>query len=315
MENIASGLAQFFTEQGHEVKVVSLTSGTVENVNYEIVQFPSAIKLFRMVKWCDVFLQFNVSLKGIWPLLFLNRKYVVSHQSTNHPIGKSVSFLGRVKLFVSRFAFNISCSEYVGSLLPKKGIVIPNFYDEHRFKKVDSIVKDQDLVFLGRLVSDKGCDLLLQALYILSKENIRPRLSIIGQGPEENSLRERVKEYHLEEQVNFAGVLTGESLVKELNRHKVMVIPSVWYEPFGIVALEGIACNCIAIGSEGGGLKDAIGKCGFTFRNGDANDLAEKIRMVMTKETSKIIDEEERVRHLQRHTIEYIGRAYLENIK
>ncbi len=40
------------------------------------------------------------------------------------------------------------------------------------------------------------------------------------------------------------------------------------------MALEGIACGCVVVGSEGGGLKDAIGPCGDTFRNGDAADLA-----------------------------------------
>ena len=40
------------------------------------------------------------------------------------------------------------------------------------------------------------------------------------------------------------------------------------------MALEGIACGCLVIGSRGGGLKEAIGRCGLTFRNGDAGELA-----------------------------------------
>ncbi len=42
----------------------------------------------------------------------------------------------------------------------------------------------------------------------------------------------------------------------------------------GIVALEGIACGCVVIGSQGGGLKDAIGNCGLTYPNGDVAALA-----------------------------------------
>jgi Glycosyltransferase len=49
-----------------------------------------------------------------------------------------------------------------------------------------------------------------------------------------------------------------------------LVVPSRYDEPFGIVALEGIACGCLVVGSSGGGLKEAIGPCGLTFPNGDA---------------------------------------------
>lgn len=59
-----------------------------------------------------------------------------------------------------------------------------------------------------------------------------------------------------------------------LNQHRVLVVPSRYHEPFGIVALEGIACGCLVVGSSGGGLKKAIGPCGLTFPNGDAEALA-----------------------------------------
>ena len=40
---------------------------------------------------------------------------------------------------------------------------------------------------------------------------------------------------------------------------------------FGVVALEGIACGCVIVGSEGGGLEEAIGPCGVTFPNSNCN--------------------------------------------
>jgi glycogen synthase len=314
LENIASGLAQFFSEQGHDVKVISLTPGKVENISYEIIQFPSAKKLFALVKWCDVFLQFNVSLKGLWPLFFLKRKYVISHQSTNYAVDGSISILGRLKLLVSKFALNISCSHYVNEMLPVPGKVIPNFYDEKLFRRINEIPKDKDMVFLGRLVSDKGCHLLLHSLSILAEKNIRPDLTIIGNGPEEENLKKAVEKYNLQKQVTFTGVMTGEALVKELNRYKIMVVPSLWNEPFGIVALEGIACSCMVIGSEGGGLKDAIGKCGFTFKNSDAIALAKKLEVAILKNANEFIPEEIRAGHLRSHTINYIGTSYIESI-
>lgn len=56
-----------------------------------------------------------------------------------------------------------------------------------------------------------------------------------------------------------------------------MVVPSLWDEPFKIVALEGIACGCVVVGSKGGGLKDAIGPCGLTFDNGDVAGLTAQL--------------------------------------
>ena len=81
----------------------------------------------------------------------------------------------------------------------------------------------------------------------------------------------------LSDQVQFAGVKRGAALAEALNAHRVMVVPSLWNEPFGVVALEGMACGCVVIGSEGGGLKQAIGPAGLTFPNGDVAGLAAAI--------------------------------------
>jgi glycogen(starch) synthase len=87
-------------------------------------------------------------------------------------------------------------------------------------------------------------------------------LKVIGEGPCRNDLEERVRKLGLADQVEFLGAIVGEPLVNILNRHKILVVPSSWNEPFGIVALEGIACGCMVIGSSGGGLPEAIGPCG-----------------------------------------------------
>jgi glycosyltransferase involved in cell wall biosynthesis len=60
-----------------------------------------------------------------------------------------------------------------------------------------------------------------------------------------------------------------------------MVIPSVWREPFGVVALEGIACGCVVLASDGGGLTDAVGPAGLLFRRGDVSDLTSKLQVLI----------------------------------
>ena len=67
---------------------------------------------------------------------------------------------------------------------------------------------------------------------------------------------------------------TGPDVVALLNRHLIIVVPSRWQEPFGLVALEGIACGCVALGANCGGLPNAIGGAGATFLHEDVDDAA-----------------------------------------
>ena len=60
-----------------------------------------------------------------------------------------------------------------------------------------------ELAFVGRLVSDKGADCLIQALSMLKKKMIAPRLSIIGDGPERQSLESLCSELDLDARFDF----------------------------------------------------------------------------------------------------------------
>ncbi|CAN0597923.1 unnamed protein product, partial [Ectocarpus sp. 12 AP-2014] len=57
-----------------------------------------------------------------------------------------------------------------------------------------------------------------------------------------------------------------------------IIIPSTWEEPFGLVALEGLACGCIPIASNGGGLPEAIGKTGIIFQSGSIESLTNSLK-------------------------------------
>jgi glycosyltransferase involved in cell wall biosynthesis len=170
--------------------------------------------------------------------------------------------------------------------------------------------RDRELVFLGRLVSDKGCDVLIDALSILLARDLTPSLTIIGSGPAQETLKEQVKHLGLSGQVSFVGPLSGEPLVRLLNQHQIMVVPSRWDEPFGIVALEGIACGCFVIGSAGGGLREAIGECGVTFPNRNASALAELLHCTLTSRSTRLRNGNEIDMHLQRHRSHVIASSY-----
>jgi glycosyltransferase involved in cell wall biosynthesis len=217
-----------------------------------------------------------------------------------------------LKHFAARFATGISVSHAVAAHVSTPSKVIPNTYREDIFYSSPDAARDKDLVFLGRLVSSKGADLLLNALAILKSRGLSPRLTIIGGGPEESALQQLSKELGIADKIEFAGVKADRELASILNAHKILVVPSRWQEPFGIVALEGIACGCVVVGSEGGGLKDAIGPCGVTFPNGNVDALACALADLLTT-PDKLDDFRANAEsHLSRHKRTDVAKAYLE---
>ena len=77
------------------------------------------------------------------------------------------------------------------------------------------------------------------------------------------------------------GVKRGVELARFIARHRIMVVPSRWVETFGIVALEGIACGCVVVGTDRGGLPEAIGTCGITVPAANGKALAEGMKSLL----------------------------------
>jgi glycosyltransferase involved in cell wall biosynthesis len=91
-----------------------------------------------------------------------------------------------------------------------------------------------------------------------------------------------------------------------------MVVPSIWEESFGVVALEGAACGCVVLGSDGGGLPEAIGPSGTTFRRGDVSDLATRLAHLLQHSDEWKIYRAAAPGHLERHQPAKVAAHYLE---
>ena len=252
IETVSDLLAREFVQRGHNVRVITQTAAE-DNVSrpFQVIRRPGALELLRLVRWCDVFLQNNISLQTLWPLLLCRRRLVVAHQTWITDVDGHVGWRQQLKRFALRFATSVAISDAVAARLPVRSVVIGNPYNDEVFKLSATAERSRDLIFVGRLVSDKGADLLLDALATLEP---KPRLTIAGDGPERDRLVEQVSRLKLGEHVEFVGGQSSHELVKLLNEHRILVVPSRWAEPFGIVALEGIACGCVVVGSAEGGL-------------------------------------------------------------
>jgi len=316
IETVTDILANEFSKAGHEVRVLTDTRSTSsdQNLSFAIERHPSIAQLFKAIKWSNISLHSCISLKYLWPFFLIKRPLLVIHHTWYRRPGGSKGLRDRIKLFLTNFTNNISVSHAIQKEIPAHSKVIGNPYDDKIFTTMPDVLREKELVFLGRLVSDKGTDILLNALAILrDQKNMTPRLSIIGDGPELPNLKSQVTNLALQEQVTFLGEIRGSELALTLNQYRIMVIPSKWEEPYGIVALEGLACGLKIIASSGGGLGDAIGGFGVLFQRGNSQDLAEKIQQTIaaSKNNTSSFSGDNLEKHLKKHAKNSVAAEYL----
>src|SRR5262249_36090431 len=137
--------------------------------------------IYKLMKWCDVFLQNNVSFKLLWPLLLCRRPYVCVHHGFYAKYRQEVLPVRKwLKHIITLMSTNISVSHAVAASLPGKSYVITNPYRSDVFFRIPKIQKDRDLFFVGRMVSDKGLDLLIEAVAKLRGEGLETNLTVAG---------------------------------------------------------------------------------------------------------------------------------------
>ncbi len=165
--------------------------------------------------------------------------------------------------------------------------VISNGVDLNKFEKVsvdeafreNYAAKNEKIVFyVGRLVNEKGVHVLLNAIpKILSAYN-DVKFVIAGKGPCLNNLIELSQKLNIKEKIYFTGFVSEEVLLKLYKCSDIAVFPST-YEPFGIVALEGMVAGIPVVVSDTGGLREIVNhkEDGMKFYNGNSNSLADCI--------------------------------------
>ncbi|MCW5937954.1 MAG: glycosyltransferase family 4 protein [Fimbriimonadaceae bacterium] len=141
---------------------------------------------------------------------------------------------------------------------------------------------DENIVmYVGRFVREKGIHILLNAASAVLAEEPNTKFVIVGGGYREN-LERFVRWYGLRDKVLFTGFMANRSLHQLYRVADVAVFPSL-YEPFGIVALEGMAAGCAVVASDAGGLNEVVlhDETGTSSYAGDHGSLAWAILRVL----------------------------------
>jgi len=174
--------------------------------------------------------------------------------------------------------------------LPIRSIqVVPNGVDASEFCLSSEWPNDDGyILFVGRLVAQKGVDLLLQAFAVILRRWPQSKLVIVGDGDLELYLKRLVRYLGIGHRVRFVNWQTGPALVEFFQRSQAVVVPS-YYEPFGMVALEAMACGRPVVVSEVGGLSEIIedGIHGYLIPRGDYLELARRLSSLISSPTQR----------------------------
>ncbi|MEX3710908.1 glycosyltransferase family 4 protein [Cytobacillus horneckiae] len=144
------------------------------------------------------------------------------------------------------------------------------------------IIGNKKLIFsMGRMVPEKGFNTLIDAARQLKEMGEQYCFVIAGKGPMLEEYKQMVKKNSLEDWVCFPGFISDEQRIALLKMCDIAVFPSL-YEPFGIVALEGMLAVKPVIVSNTGGLKDIIDHrvTGLLMQPGEAISLIEQIQYI-----------------------------------
>ena len=142
-----------------------------------------------------------------------------------------------------------------------------------------SLSSPPTVAFAGRLVREKGADVLLHAFAKVVTQLPEARLLLVGDGPEYERLKELISRWRLSTSVSLLGQLPRPEMERCFSSAWVQVVPSRWAEPFGLVAVDAMMRGTAVIASDSGGLSEIVreSETGFLVAPGNVDALAKAL--------------------------------------
>lgn len=195
-------------------------------------------------------------------------------------INKWRDFLGDAKVITVTDAAKQSIQEFGFSATR-----IPHCVDTGTFRPLAQKNKngcEHTILFVGRLVEEKGINYLIDAVQDIDDGNIK--VEFVGDGP----LKQQIRDAHSNSLVNYAGYISSQKRLSEkMSNADVLVLPSYdtgqWEELFGIVLIEAMACGTPVIATNCIGPNEIIddGETGYIVPQQDSSALADKIEYIL----------------------------------
>tara|TARA_B110000263_G_scaffold219218_1_gene206302 strand:- start:801 stop:1904 length:1104 start_codon:yes stop_codon:yes gene_type:complete len=163
--------------------------------------------------------------------------------------------------------------------------VIPNAI-QRNFS--DQPIKEKEILFVGRLVPAKGCHLFVDSIRAIVKNNPDWIFKIIGtpKAGQEKLITDYssklIKDFKsLGSNTKYLGFINNEHVSEHLKKASIIVVPSVWQEPFALTALEGMCYGAAVIASKVGGMAEMLAGVGLLIENINSEKLKESINSLI----------------------------------
>ncbi|MCD1294546.1 glycosyltransferase family 1 protein [Methanocella sp. CWC-04] len=204
-------------------------------------------------------------LIGRWPFAMADRIIAVSDW---------------VRYDISRYRIDINKMVAVHN-----GINVGEFRpsSENNVRKKYDINDDPMLLFVGRMITQKGLTYLIDAMPMVLKEYPNAKILLIGRGNLLETLKSKVKAMGLEDSVIFSGYMSEEMLKEAYGTCDLFVLPSVW-EVLPIAILEAMSAGRPIACTDAGGNKELVedGLNGYVVPSRDPKALADKINLMLS---------------------------------
>ena len=149
---------------------------------------------------------------------------------------------------------------------------------DYNFRRQYAADNEKIILYVGRLVYEKGIQNLIAAMPKVLNGYHDSKLIIAGKGGMIDELRDEVRRLNIENKVYFTGYLNLNQVTKMYKCADIAVFPST-YEPFGVVALEGMLSGTPVVVSDVGGLNEIVQhrENGMKSYAGNPNSIADSI--------------------------------------
>lgn len=315
-EKVVIGLAEAFADRGHEVNIAYLTGVALvvpRNHDIAIVSlgmksgrdfFSAYFRLRRLVMdfQPDVVHSHMVHANILARLLRLTTTIpllICTAHSSNE--GGALRMLAyRLTDMLADLSTNVSdeaVAAFVARRAVKPGRMITVYngistsvfaFSESARAQIRKQLDVEDgchvILAVGRLTAAKDYPNFLRALRTLRSSSVYFKAFIVGDGPLKRALKAEVDELNITEHLEFLGVRND---VPELmSAADVFVLSSAW-EGFGLVVAEAMACECLVVATDCGGVKEVVGDCGYLVSPSNSTALYDAIVQGLTLTSSE----------------------------